>query len=77
MITIRLSMNGDVPMMLPVSGSRNGAPDGSVSSSTPARAPRKAMPAQRSPRESCSGVTPSKVSGWSRSSSPDGAKAGS
>ena len=35
------------------------------------------MPAQRSPLESWSGVTPSKVSGWSRSSSPDGAKAGS
>ena len=31
-ITIRLSMNGDVPMMAPVTGSRSGAPGGSVSS---------------------------------------------
>ncbi len=57
-------------MMLPVSGSRSGAPGGSVSSSTPPRVPTKAMAAHRSPRESCSGVTPSKVSGWSRSSVP-------
>ena len=33
MMNSRLSMNGVVPMMSPVTGSRSGAPDGSVSSS--------------------------------------------
>ena len=38
---IRLAMNGVVPMILPVSASRNGAHDGSVRMRITASAPRK------------------------------------
>ena len=48
-ITIRLLMNGESPMMSPVSGLRSGAPGGSVSSAITASTPSTAKPAQRRP----------------------------
>ena len=42
MMNSRLSMNGVVPMMSPVTGSRSGAPGGSVNSRISAMNPRKA-----------------------------------
>ena len=48
MITIRLLMNGEVPPMAPVTGSRRGAPCGTVSSAIAATTARNApeRPAQ-------------------------------
>ena len=40
MMNSRLSMNGVVPMMSPVSGSRSGAPSGTVNTRISARNPR-------------------------------------
>ena len=45
MMNSRLSMNGVVPMMSPVTGSRSGAPGGRVSTSTRIANPRKASAA--------------------------------
>jgi hypothetical protein len=70
-------MNGEVPMMAPVTGSRSGAPGGSLSSRISAITPSRPRPAQRSPRESAAGEMLATVSGSSGRSCPDGAAAGS
>ena len=55
MITIRLLMNGESPMMSPVSGLRSGAPGGSVSAAITASTASTARPAQRRPLASSAG----------------------
>ena len=55
-ITIRLLMNGESPMMSPVSGLRSGAPGGSVSAAITASTASTASPAQRRPLASSAGV---------------------
>ncbi len=52
MMNSRLSMNGVLPMMSPVTGSRSGAPAGSVSSTTTMTETRNATLAKRRPRDS-------------------------
>ena len=49
MITIRLLMNGELPPMAPVTGSRNGAPSGTVSAAMNATTARNPQSAQRRP----------------------------
>ena len=49
MMTIRLLMNGELPPMAPVTGSRRGAPSGMVSSAITAMTARNAQNAQRRP----------------------------
>jgi hypothetical protein len=56
-ITIRLLMNGESPMMSPVSGLRSGAPGGSVSAAITISTATTASPARRSPRASSAGST--------------------
>ena len=55
MITIRLSMNGESPITLSVTGSRSGAPGIAVSSVMPTSTASAPHIAQRSPRLSASG----------------------
>ncbi len=69
MITIRLLMNGESPMMSFVSGLRSGAPDGSVSAATTASTSSTASPAQRSPFASSAASTACPSSRASSSSS--------
>ena len=54
-------MNGVFPMMLPVSGSRSGAPGGSVASRTTPRTTRNPYSANRRPRASAAGVSAAPV----------------
>ncbi len=52
MVTIRLFMNGVLPISAPVAGSRSGAQLGSVISSMKAMTPRRPQNANRRPRYS-------------------------
>ena len=75
---MRLSMNGDVPMMSPVTGSRSGAPGGSVSSRITTSVAPNQIPAERSPRLSASTLTSGASSAcWMSLASTSGATEGS
>jgi len=77
MITIRLLISGESPMMSPVSGLRSGAPGGSVRAAMTANTASTAHSAQRRPRASSTGSiagpssrASSSGSAWPRSHAP-------